>query len=120
MIDEPSAREAYLIVSDRQARSDEKTIPEGEIFEQNPKILRNCGINNFSVWASNGMPEGPGVTSGFVISEQSDDAISCVLKSIADREVYGWVSSADNPHALSPVVDDFQKMGAAEEHAQTH
>ncbi|WP_370188407.1 hypothetical protein [Qipengyuania sp.] len=117
--DEDSTRKAYLIVSDREDLPETTAFARDEIFEKNPEILRNCGIEEFSIWASNGMPH-VGVTSGFVLSEQSDDALNCVLESIADHEVYGLVRSSDHPQALSPIVQDFERIRAAEKNAQTH
>jgi hypothetical protein len=118
--DAEKLQETYLVVSDRQELMEGESLPAKEIVEVNPQVLRECDIKKFIVWDSNRIPDGPGVTSGFVVREQSNENLNCVLSAIEDRKIFGWFASANHPNELSPIVLEFQEQIAAEEHAQTH
>jgi hypothetical protein len=115
-----SSAETYLVVSDRQEFPEGETIPETEIVEANPEVLRICEVKDFKVWGPSGIPDGSSVTSGFIIREQSNESLNCVLAAVEEGKIFGWFASADHPHELSPIIREFQDQIAAEKNAQTH
>jgi hypothetical protein len=115
------SNDQYIVVSDRQELREDVAFPKGQIVETNPRILRECGVRNFVVWQpERWVADGPGVTSGFKPSEQSDTSVTCVLNAVADRKVFARLQSAAHPNDLARDVIQAKKQEAAPKNAKTH